>query len=824
MQQTRRTLLKAGIAATVAGLAGCAGSSDEQSDNETTGTESTATPGETQPSDGDESDQTTASLSAETAVAARWNVLRARLYDAVALGRAGETEAGARAAGSLFEDFEGMEGEYGAHEMLEETDEEAYGAFEGGLSDLESALGDGDVDGAIEAAATADSALRDAQASLTTGRVAQALTLQALGARAATAEVLAGAETPRTAADVATATLSAFEEAPVHETVEEAGAEAYEAFEGALSDLESRGNGGDAEAVTSAGRKALSAAIEGSYAVVGTDGIAGVGHLAAMGARGHDAATLAALGGPSTEFAHAAGLTLYRARAYDGHWMAEQGASDTAETMARDVFAHFEGARAHEALEEADHEAYEGFESGLDALATAIADGNDNGVDSAVETVDSNLVAGVEALATETEAALLEAGFFRARLADARTLYDRGQTDTASDVVQSVFQRFEADELGFHETLEDTDEDLYETFEDEHLTALVDAMADGDDSAVDTHYRGAQQALLDFEARHSATLAGPPEAVYVTGRAFDAAGLAALGDASAAETVVGDAFEHFEAGAGGFHEALEEADHETYETFESRLGAVRTAAGENGDVYAATTECNESGVEAAYTVVDAAGGASAGAAADTMGDVFATFENADVHEQLEEGDHEAYEGFEDALSSFQSALSEGGDVSGAAAAFDRATTRALFAAAGAVEDAPVDAGGREESEEVEYSGGPNVVEGVPEDADHVVEMQAVAFEPASLTVSVGDTVAWEHAAGEAHNVVAYEDSFPEEAGYWASGGFDSEQAARDGWEDGEGAVQSGQAYVHTFETAGTHEYFCVPHEAAGMKGEIVVKE
>ena len=32
----------------------------------------------------------------------------------------------------------------------------------------------------------------------------------------------------------------------------------------------------------------------------------------------------------------------------------------------------------------------------------------------------------------------------------------------------------------------------------------------------------------------------------------------------------------------------------------------------------------------------------------------------------------------------------------------------------------------------ELSGGPNVVSGVPEDADHVVSMQAVAFEPAGM--------------------------------------------------------------------------------------------
>ena len=35
-------------------------------------------------------------------------------------------------------------------------------------------------------------------------------------------------------------------------------------------------------------------------------------------------------------------------------------------------------------------------------------------------------------------------------------------------------------------------------------------------------------------------------------------------------------------------------------------------------------------------------------------------------------------------------------------------------------------------------------------------------------------------------------------------------------------MQSGQSYVHTFETTGEHAYVCIPHEAAGMEGTVVV--
>jgi plastocyanin len=72
-------------------------------------------------------------------------------------------------------------------------------------------------------------------------------------------------------------------------------------------------------------------------------------------------------------------------------------------------------------------------------------------------------------------------------------------------------------------------------------------------------------------------------------------------------------------------------------------------------------------------------------------------------------------------------------------------------------------------------------------------------------------------------VTAYGDGIPEGADYWASGGFDSQEAATTGWDEGEGAVQSGQSFVHTFETAGTHEYVCIPHEAAAMVGSVVAE-
>jgi len=89
------------------------------------------------------------------------------------------------------------------------------------------------------------------------------------------------------------------------------------------------------------------------------------------------------------------------------------------------------------------------------------------------------------------------------------------------------------------------------------------------------------------------------------------------------------------------------------------------------------------------------------------------------------------------------------------------------------------------------------------------------------SVAPGDTVVWENVGTVGHSVTAYEDDIPAEATYFASGGFDAEDAARAGYPQ-QGDVPGGGSYEHTFETEGTYEYFCVPHEPAGMVGTLEV--
>ena len=114
--------------------------------------------------------------------------------------------------------------------------------------------------------------------------------------------------------------------------------------------------------------------------------------------------------------------------------------------------------------------------------------------------------------------------------------------------------------------------------------------------------------------------------------------------------------------------------------------------------------------------------------------------------------------------------------------------------------------------------------------DFDVGMRAVAFDPATYTVGVGEEVVWHNTSSRGHTVTAYEDGIPDDAAYFASGGFESEREARDAWKnwrtdpDRNGLITSGESYSHTFGEPGEYNYVCIPHEQGGMVGKIVVEE
>jgi plastocyanin/uncharacterized membrane protein len=85
----------------------------------------------------------------------------------------------------------------------------------------------------------------------------------------------------------------------------------------------------------------------------------------------------------------------------------------------------------------------------------------------------------------------------------------------------------------------------------------------------------------------------------------------------------------------------------------------------------------------------------------------------------------------------------------------------------------------------------------------VVRMENNYFDPIGLSVEPGTTVRFDLAAGS-HSATAYEARIPSGAT-----AFDS------------GMLSDGQ-FEHTFETPGTYDYYCIPHESLGMVGRIVV--
>jgi len=109
-----------------------------------------------------------------------------------------------------------------------------------------------------------------------------------------------------------------------------------------------------------------------------------------------------------------------------------------------------------------------------------------------------------------------------------------------------------------------------------------------------------------------------------------------------------------------------------------------------------------------------------------------------------------------------------------------------------------------------------MVEPLP-DCDHVVGLDSTgyAFEPADLTINVGETVCWQwEGAADVHNVLELESEFDEDMNLTAvSVGFFS------------GEPSNTVDFRHTFtEDNMTHYYVCEPHATMGMVGKITVGE
>ncbi len=109
---------------------------------------------------------------------------------------------------------------------------------------------------------------------------------------------------------------------------------------------------------------------------------------------------------------------------------------------------------------------------------------------------------------------------------------------------------------------------------------------------------------------------------------------------------------------------------------------------------------------------------------------------------------------------------------------------------------------------------PTAATGAATAANTVKMTDANKFEPASVTIAKGGSVTWTNTSTMPHSVT----DDPAKASNKADAQLPSGAPA---WDSS--LLQPSQTYSHTFDVAGTYKYFCVPHEALGMLGTVIVQ-
>lgn len=90
----------------------------------------------------------------------------------------------------------------------------------------------------------------------------------------------------------------------------------------------------------------------------------------------------------------------------------------------------------------------------------------------------------------------------------------------------------------------------------------------------------------------------------------------------------------------------------------------------------------------------------------------------------------------------------------------------------------------------------------------------VWFRPGGLLIQPGQTVRWfNREAANVHTVTAYHPD---------NGKPLRISAKAESWNSD--YLMPGESFAHAFNTPGVYDYFCIPHEHAGMVGRIVVGE
>jgi plastocyanin len=89
-----------------------------------------------------------------------------------------------------------------------------------------------------------------------------------------------------------------------------------------------------------------------------------------------------------------------------------------------------------------------------------------------------------------------------------------------------------------------------------------------------------------------------------------------------------------------------------------------------------------------------------------------------------------------------------------------------------------------------------------------------SFEPAEVTIGVGDTIRWENVGVSVHH-----------AGSDPSTAIKASDVANpDGAKPFDsGLIKPGESFSYTFTKPGIYKYVCIAHEGSGMLGQVTVR-
>ena len=100
-------------------------------------------------------------------------------------------------------------------------------------------------------------------------------------------------------------------------------------------------------------------------------------------------------------------------------------------------------------------------------------------------------------------------------------------------------------------------------------------------------------------------------------------------------------------------------------------------------------------------------------------------------------------------------------------------------------------------------------------AKEVRMTESQTFEPKTITVKTGDTVVWKNVSDMTHSIT--------DVSSQAASAADA-AVPPNAKEFDSGLIEPGKEYSHTFTVPGTYKYFCIPHEAVGMLGTVIVSK